>query len=154
MEYAANEERQLLEKVAELLAGSNVGKKELVTTVVNGLRETVAELRVILKLMFLRPVFKSSTPDYLLFTKLISNAPKSVTDDIKKYADVVYVSGFTIETFSMMPDFYSDPYTELISFIAAGISGAITYNPKTASAFMRNPFVDPNSTASFVYMPI
>ncbi|GKD82403.1 hypothetical protein Tco_1349242 [Tanacetum coccineum] len=53
-----------------------------------------------------------------------------------------------------MLDFYSDPYTELISFIAAGIDGVITDNPKTASAFMRNPCVDPNSTAPFVFMPI
>ncbi|PWA42619.1 kinesin motor domain-containing protein [Artemisia annua] len=41
-ECAANEERQLLEKVAELLAGSNARKKELVTTAVNGLRESAA----------------------------------------------------------------------------------------------------------------
>ncbi|CAI9297888.1 unnamed protein product [Lactuca saligna] len=39
-ECAANEERQLLEKVAELLAVSNARKKELVTTSVNGLRES------------------------------------------------------------------------------------------------------------------
>ncbi|XP_024968259.1 kinesin-like protein KIN-5D [Cynara cardunculus var. scolymus] len=39
-ECAANEERQLLEKVAELLAVSNARKKELVTTAVNGLRES------------------------------------------------------------------------------------------------------------------
>ncbi|GJY21964.1 glycerophosphodiester phosphodiesterase GDPDL7 [Tanacetum coccineum] len=134
--------------------------------------------------------FKSSAPSYqrvLLFTKPIADAPKPVTDDIKKYADAVnvvkksivqeskiyfstgltkvidemhaanisvYVSGFSTETLSMMLDFYSDPYTELISFIAAGIDGVITDNPKTASAFMRNPCVDPNSTAPFVFMPI
>ncbi|GJZ77762.1 hypothetical protein Tco_0642434 [Tanacetum coccineum] len=39
----------------------------------------------------------------------------------------------------MMLDFYSDPYTELISFIAAGIDGVITDNLKTASAFMIEP---------------
>ncbi|KAL3530672.1 hypothetical protein ACH5RR_009994 [Cinchona calisaya] len=41
-ECAANEERQLLEKVAELLASSNVRKKQLVQTAVNGLRESAA----------------------------------------------------------------------------------------------------------------
>lgn len=39
-ECAVNEERQLLEKVAELLAGSNARKKELVQTAVKGLRES------------------------------------------------------------------------------------------------------------------
>lgn len=116
--------------------------------------------------------FKASAPSYqrvLLFSKLISDAPKPVTDDIKKYADAVnvgkksivraskiyfstgstkiieemhaanisvYVSGFSTETLSMMLDFYSDPYTELVSFLAEGIDGVITDNPKTASAFM------------------
>ncbi|XP_027088167.1 kinesin-like protein KIN-5D [Coffea arabica] len=41
-ECAANEERQLLEKVAELLASSNVRKKQLVQTAVNGLRQSAA----------------------------------------------------------------------------------------------------------------
>ncbi|KAJ0978494.1 hypothetical protein J5N97_013968 [Dioscorea zingiberensis] len=40
---AANEERQLLEKVAEMLASSNARKKKLVQTAVDGLRETAAE---------------------------------------------------------------------------------------------------------------
>ncbi|KAJ0885423.1 putative glycerophosphodiester phosphodiesterase [Helianthus annuus] len=66
----------------------------------------------------------------------------------------VYVSGFSTETLSMMLDFYSDPYTELISFMAEGIDGVITDNPKTASAFMRSPCVDPKSTAPFVFNPI
>ncbi|KAL8239653.1 hypothetical protein R6Q59_016220 [Mikania micrantha] len=66
----------------------------------------------------------------------------------------VYVSGFSTETLSMMLDFYSDPYIELISFLAEGIDGVITDNPKTASAFMRSPCVDPNSTAPFVFNPI
>jgi len=103
-----------------------------------------------------------------LFSKPISDAPKPVTDNIKKYADAVnvvkksimpeskiyitsgatkiveqmhasnisvYVSGFSTETLSMQLDFYSDPYIELISFIAEGIDGVITDNPKTASAF-------------------
>ncbi|KAM7496660.1 hypothetical protein LguiA_021074 [Lonicera macranthoides] len=39
---AANEERQLLEKVAELLASSNDRKKQLVQKAVNGLRESAA----------------------------------------------------------------------------------------------------------------
>ncbi|CAH1418273.1 unnamed protein product [Lactuca virosa] len=39
-ECAANEEKQLLEKVAELLAVSNARKKELVRTAVDGLRES------------------------------------------------------------------------------------------------------------------
>ncbi|XP_062012533.1 kinesin-like protein KIN-5D [Rosa rugosa] len=39
-ECAANEERQLLEKVAELLASSNARKKRLVQTAVNDLRES------------------------------------------------------------------------------------------------------------------
>ncbi|KAK9078827.1 hypothetical protein SSX86_002885 [Deinandra increscens subsp. villosa] len=134
--------------------------------------------------------FKASSPSYrrvLLFSKPISDAPKPVTDDIKKYADAVnvvkksivkeskiffstgstkiveemhaanisvYVSGFSTETLSMMLDFYSDPYTELISFMAEGIDGVITDNPKTASAFMRSPCVDPKSTAAFVFNPI
>ncbi|KAL8189557.1 hypothetical protein R6Q57_029123 [Mikania cordata] len=66
----------------------------------------------------------------------------------------VYVSGFSTETLSMMLDFYSDPYIELISFLAEVIDGVITDNPKTASAFMRSPCVDPNSTAPFVFNPI
>ncbi|KAF8402800.1 hypothetical protein HHK36_010891 [Tetracentron sinense] len=41
-ECAANEERQLLEKVAELLAISNARKKNLVQTAVDGLRESAA----------------------------------------------------------------------------------------------------------------
>ncbi|KVH88474.1 hypothetical protein Ccrd_026745 [Cynara cardunculus var. scolymus] len=41
-ECTANEERRLLEKVAELLAVSNATKKELVRTAVDGLRETAA----------------------------------------------------------------------------------------------------------------
>lgn len=41
-ECAANEEKQLLEKVAELLAVSNGRKKELVRTAVDGLRESAA----------------------------------------------------------------------------------------------------------------
>ncbi|KAI3524331.1 hypothetical protein L1887_02984 [Cichorium endivia] len=134
--------------------------------------------------------FKASNPTYprvLLFSKPISNAPKPVTDNIKKYADAVnvvkqsimpeskiyitkvatkiveqmhaanisvYVSGFSTETLSMQLDFYSDPYTELVSFIAEGIDGVITDNPKTASAFMRSPCVDPNSKAPFVFQPI
>uniref|UniRef100_A0A5B6ZZT6 Kinesin motor domain-containing protein n=1 Tax=Davidia involucrata TaxID=16924 RepID=A0A5B6ZZT6_DAVIN len=39
---AANEERQLLEKVAELLASSNARKKKLVQTEIHGLRESTA----------------------------------------------------------------------------------------------------------------
>ncbi|KAM0948208.1 putative plus-end-directed kinesin ATPase [Dioscorea sansibarensis] len=42
-ECAANEERQLLEKVTEMLAGSNARKKKLVQTAVDGLREAAAE---------------------------------------------------------------------------------------------------------------
>ncbi|KAH7667736.1 Plus-end-directed kinesin ATPase protein [Dioscorea alata] len=42
-ECAADEERQLLEKVAEMLAGSNARKKILVQTTVDGLREAAAE---------------------------------------------------------------------------------------------------------------
>ncbi|XP_052185435.1 kinesin-like protein KIN-5D [Diospyros lotus] len=41
-ECVANEERQLLEKVAELVASSNAKKKELVQTAVHGLRESAA----------------------------------------------------------------------------------------------------------------
>ncbi|XP_010259969.1 PREDICTED: kinesin-like protein KIN-5D [Nelumbo nucifera] len=41
-ECAANEERQLLEKVAELLASSSARKKKLVQTAVDGLRESAA----------------------------------------------------------------------------------------------------------------
>uniref|UniRef100_A0A5B7A4Y4 Kinesin motor domain-containing protein n=1 Tax=Davidia involucrata TaxID=16924 RepID=A0A5B7A4Y4_DAVIN len=41
-ECAANEERQLLEKVAELLASSNARKKKLVQTAINGLQESTA----------------------------------------------------------------------------------------------------------------
>ncbi|KAG5515401.1 hypothetical protein RHGRI_036452 [Rhododendron griersonianum] len=41
-ECAANEERKLLEKVAELLASSNATKKKLVRTAVHGLRESAA----------------------------------------------------------------------------------------------------------------
>lgn len=41
-ECAANEERQLLEKVAELLASSNARKKNLVQMAVHGLRESAA----------------------------------------------------------------------------------------------------------------
>ena len=59
-----------------------------------------------------------------------------VIDEMHAANISVYVSGFSTETLSMMLDFYSDPYTELISFIAAGIDGVITDNPKTASAFM------------------
>ncbi|KAI3714995.1 hypothetical protein L6452_21958 [Arctium lappa] len=134
--------------------------------------------------------FKASSPTYqrvLLFTEPISDAPKPVTDDIKKYADAVnvvkksiiqenkifittgstkvleemhtanisvYVSGFSTETLSMMLDFYSDPYTELVTFLTEGIDGVITDNPKTASAFLRSPCVDPNSAASFVFQPV
>ncbi|KAL7598669.1 hypothetical protein Lser_V15G23836 [Lactuca serriola] len=134
--------------------------------------------------------FKNSNPTYqrvLLFSKPISDAPKPVTDNIKKYADAVnvvkksimpeskiyitngatkiveqmhaanisvYVSGFSTETLSMQLDFYSDPYIELVSFIAEGIDGVITDNPKTASAFLRSPCVDPNSKAAFVFQPI
>nr|GEU39069.1 hypothetical protein [Tanacetum cinerariifolium] len=138
VEYAANEERQLLEKVAACRfkcwkERTGYNHSEWSTRKccrASGYFETdVLASRVL-------PKFKSSTPDYLLFTKPITDAPKSVIDDIKKYVDVVYVSRFTIETFSMMSDFYSDPYTELISFIAVGISGAITDNPKNASAFI------------------
>ncbi|XP_076932856.1 glycerophosphodiester phosphodiesterase GDPDL7-like [Bidens hawaiensis] len=134
--------------------------------------------------------FKTLWPNYrrvLLFSKPISDAPKPVITDIRKYADAVnvvkksivqeskiffstgstkiveemhaanisvYVSGFSTETLSMMLDFYSDPYTELVSFLAEGIDGVITDNPKTASAFMRSPCVDPKSTAPFVFNPI
>ncbi|XP_071742196.1 glycerophosphodiester phosphodiesterase GDPDL7-like [Rutidosis leptorrhynchoides] len=134
--------------------------------------------------------FKASSPSYkrvLLFSKVISDAPKPVIDDIKKYADAVnvgkksivqtskiffstgstkiiekmhaanisvYVSGFSTESLSMMLDFYSDPYTELVSFLEEGVDGVITDNPKTASAFMRSPCVDPKSTAPFVFQPI
>ncbi|KAG8371393.1 hypothetical protein BUALT_Bualt13G0083100 [Buddleja alternifolia] len=41
-ECAAREERQLLEKVAELLAGSNARKKKLVQCAIDGLRESAA----------------------------------------------------------------------------------------------------------------
>ncbi|KAK4492016.1 hypothetical protein RD792_002804 [Penstemon davidsonii] len=41
-ECAANEERELLEKVAELLAGSNARKKQLVQCAIDGLRESAA----------------------------------------------------------------------------------------------------------------
>ncbi|GJY82723.1 hypothetical protein Tco_0496099 [Tanacetum coccineum] len=45
----------------------------------------------------------------LLFTKpTADDAPKRVTDDIDKYVDAVYFSGFLTNTFSMMLDFYSD----------------------------------------------
>ncbi|KAK2980292.1 hypothetical protein RJ640_024996 [Escallonia rubra] len=42
-ECAAKEEKQILEKVAELLASSNVRKERLVQTAVSGLRETTAD---------------------------------------------------------------------------------------------------------------
>ncbi|KAK2997456.1 hypothetical protein RJ639_024521 [Escallonia herrerae] len=42
-ECAAKEERQILEKVAELLASSNARKERLVQTAVSGLRETTAD---------------------------------------------------------------------------------------------------------------
>ncbi|KAJ4772770.1 Kinesin-like protein KIN-5A [Rhynchospora pubera] len=42
-ECAANEERQLLEKVAEMLASSNARKKQLVQTAINGLRTSATE---------------------------------------------------------------------------------------------------------------
>nr|XP_043626645.1 glycerophosphodiester phosphodiesterase GDPDL7-like [Erigeron canadensis] len=134
--------------------------------------------------------FKASAPSYrrvLLFHKPISEAPKAVTDDIKKYADAVnvvkksivqeskifftttstkvveemhaanisvYVSGFSTETLSMMLDYYSDPYTELATFMTEGVDGVITDNPKTASTNMRNPCADPNSTAPFIFQPV
>ncbi|CAA2994236.1 kinesin KIN-5D [Olea europaea subsp. europaea] len=41
-ECAANEERQILEKVAELLAGSNARKKKLVQCAIDGLRDSAA----------------------------------------------------------------------------------------------------------------
>ncbi|XP_022847001.1 kinesin-like protein KIN-5D [Olea europaea var. sylvestris] len=41
-ECAANEERQILEKVAELLAGSNARKKKLVQSAIDGLRDSAA----------------------------------------------------------------------------------------------------------------
>ncbi|WMV56398.1 hypothetical protein MTR67_049783 [Solanum verrucosum] len=41
-ECAANEERQILEKVAELLAGSNARKKKLVQTAIDDLRESAS----------------------------------------------------------------------------------------------------------------
>ncbi|KAL2508497.1 P-loop containing nucleoside triphosphate hydrolase superfamily protein [Forsythia ovata] len=41
-ECAANEERQILEKVAELLAGSNARKKKLVQCSIDGLRDSAA----------------------------------------------------------------------------------------------------------------
>ncbi|GJW34325.1 hypothetical protein Tco_0054357 [Tanacetum coccineum] len=64
----------------------------------------------------------------LLFTKPIADdAPKRVTYDIDKYVDAVYVSGFLTDTFSMMLDFYSDPW---------------------------NPCISPNRMALFVFMPI
>ncbi|KAK1417178.1 hypothetical protein QVD17_26301 [Tagetes erecta] len=66
----------------------------------------------------------------------------------------VYVSGFSTETLSMMLDFYSDPYCELITFMEERIDGVITDNPKTASAFMRSSCADPKSKASFVFNPI
>ncbi|KAK9290841.1 hypothetical protein L1049_009019 [Liquidambar formosana] len=43
-EYAATEERQLLEKVAELLASSNARKKRMLQTEVDGLRESDASV--------------------------------------------------------------------------------------------------------------
>ncbi|GJR46443.1 serine/arginine-rich splicing factor SC35 [Tanacetum coccineum] len=136
MEYAAIEERQLLKKVTELLGGYNNSKwsTRKWCRALGYFEADVLASRVL-------PKFKSSTPNYrrvLLFTKPIADAPKPITDDIKKYADAVYVSGFTIETFSMMPDFYSDPYTKLISLSAAGIDGAIIDTPKTASTARNN----------------
>nr|GMD41302.1 125 kDa kinesin-related protein-like isoform X1 [Ipomoea batatas]GMD47758.1 125 kDa kinesin-related protein-like isoform X1 [Ipomoea batatas] len=41
-ECTMNEERQLLEKVAELFASSNARKKKLVQTALNGLRESAS----------------------------------------------------------------------------------------------------------------
>ncbi|GJV24185.1 hypothetical protein Tco_1376880 [Tanacetum coccineum] len=137
MEYAAIEERQLLQKVAKLLAGYN--NSEWST---RKWCRALGYFEVDVLASHVLPKFKSSTPNYqrvLLFTKPIADAPKPITDDIKKYADAVYASGFTIETFSMMPDFYSDSYTKLISLGAAGIDGAIIDTPKTASVIMSEP---------------
>ncbi|PWA82613.1 SHV3-like 5 [Artemisia annua] len=69
-------------------------------------------------------------------------------------ADEAYVSGSLTETLSIMLDFYCDPYSELVSFIAARSVGVITNDPKTASAYIRNPCVDSNSAALFVFLPI
>ncbi|GJX00127.1 hypothetical protein Tco_0184040, partial [Tanacetum coccineum] len=55
---------------------------------------------------------------------------------------------------SMMPDFYSDPYTELISVIAADIDGMITDNPKNASAFMSKESISRPKQYSLVPIPI
>ncbi|GJS96561.1 SHV3-like protein 5 [Tanacetum coccineum] len=42
------------------------------------------------------------------------------------------------ETLSMMLDFYSDLYAELISVIAAGIDGVITDNPKKCKSIVHS----------------
>ncbi|GKD58869.1 glycerophosphodiester phosphodiesterase GDPDL7 [Tanacetum coccineum] len=112
---------------------------------------------------------KPVTDDIKKYADAVNVVKKSVVQESKIYFSTgltkvidemhvsnisVCVSGFSTETLSMRLDFYSDPYTELISFIAADIDGVITDNPKTASAFMRNPCVDPNSTTPFVFMPI
>ncbi|KAI3775373.1 hypothetical protein L1987_49946 [Smallanthus sonchifolius] len=123
-------------------------------------------------LLFSKPIShapKPITDDIKKYADAVNVVKKSIVQESKIYFSTgstkiveemhaanisVYVSGFSTETLSMMLDFYSDPYTELISFMAEGIDGVITDNPKTASAFMRSPCVDPNSTAPFVFNPI
>nr|GEW36735.1 transmembrane protein 194 [Tanacetum cinerariifolium] len=101
VEYDANEERQLLEKVVACRfkcwkERTGYNSSEWSTRKCCG-ASGYFEVDVLASRVL--PNFKSSTPDYLLFTKPIADAPKSVTDDIKKYVDVVYEFGFTIETF-------------------------------------------------------
>ncbi|GJW61479.1 glycerophosphodiester phosphodiesterase GDPDL7 [Tanacetum coccineum] len=89
-------------------------------------------------------------------TKPIGDAPKPVTDDIKKYADAVNVVKKSVVEESKI--YFSTGLTKVIDEMhgisQSGIDGVITDYPKTASAFMRNPCVDANSTAPFVFMPI
>ncbi|KAI3782388.1 hypothetical protein L2E82_12433 [Cichorium intybus] len=92
-ECAANEERQLLEKVAELLAVSNARKKELVTSSVNGLREsavtrtkrfqqemsTMKESSSSVRIECTNYTKKTET-DYLENTSAVENGKKNLDD--------------------------------------------------------------------------
>ncbi|KAI3514212.1 hypothetical protein L1887_12531 [Cichorium endivia] len=95
-ECAANEERQLLEKVAELLAVSNARKKELVTSSVNGLREstvtrtkrfqqemsTMKESSSYVRIECTNYTKKTET-DYLENTSAVENGKKNLDDVLK-----------------------------------------------------------------------
>lgn len=105
-------------------------------------------------LLFSKPISDAPNPvvtDIKKYADAVNVGKKSIVQESKIFFSTgstkiveemhaanisVYVSGFSTETLSMMLDFYSDPYTELVSFLAEGIDGLITDNPKTASAFM------------------